>query len=53
MIFKIFIAAFIFACGLYYVICFLEMFGIIKFTPENQEVSFPKMLIPFYYFFKK
>jgi hypothetical protein len=52
MIFRIFIVALIFACGLYYLACFLELFGIIKFTSEKQEITFPKMLIPFYYFFK-
>jgi|GEM_PF-2818368 len=53
MIFKIFIVAFVIACGLYYLACFLELFGIIKFTSEKQEITFPKMLIPFYYFLKK
>lgn len=53
MIFKIFIGALVFACFLYYVVCILELLGLIKFTPEDQEISFPKMLIPFYYFFKK
>lgn len=53
MIFKIFIVALVFACFLYYVACILELFGLIKFTSEKQEISFPKLLIPFYYFFKK
>ena len=53
MIFKIFIGALVLACFLYYVVCLLELFGLIKFTSEDEEISFPKMLVPFYYFFKK
>ena len=53
MIFKIFICALVFTCFLYYVACILELFGLIKFTSEKQEIRFPKLLIPFYYFFKK
>jgi hypothetical protein len=34
---------------LYYVLLALQCFGVIKFSKE--DVSFPKVLIPFYYFF--
>lgn len=34
----------------YYVLVALQSFGIIKFSSE--KISFPKVLIPFYYFFK-
>jgi len=34
---------------IYYVLLMLQCFGLIKFSKE--EVSFPKILIPFYYFF--
>jgi len=33
----------------YYVLLALQCWGILKFSKE--EVSFPKILIPFYYFF--
>ena len=35
---------------IYYLLVMLQCFGVIKFSKE--EVSFPKILIPFYYFFK-
>lgn len=53
MIFKIFILLLVLACLIYYVFCFLEVFGLVKFTPKNIEITFPKALIPFYYLFKK
>jgi hypothetical protein len=34
---------------IYYLLLMLQCFGLIKFSKE--EVSFPKILIPFYYFF--
>lgn len=35
---------------IYYLLVMLQCFGVIKFSKE--EISFPKILIPFYYFFK-
>jgi hypothetical protein len=35
---------------IYYLLVMLQCFGVIRFSKE--EVSFPKILIPFYYFFK-
>lgn len=35
---------------LYYALIMLQCFGLIKFSKE--DISFPKILIPFYYFFK-
>ncbi len=35
---------------LYYALVSLQCFGIVKFT--NARITFPKVLIPFYYFFK-
>jgi hypothetical protein len=53
MIFKIFIVVLVFSLALYYAFCFLEIFGLIKFTKGyGSGVKFPKMLIPFYYLFK-
>lgn len=37
---------------LYIFLCCLEMWGIIKFTKKGVNISFPKMMTPFYYFFK-
>ena len=34
---------------IYYVLLMLQCWGFIKFSKE--DVSFPKVLIPFYYFF--
>jgi hypothetical protein len=34
---------------IYYTLLTLQCFGVLKFSKE--EVSFPKVLIPFYYFF--
>lgn len=35
----------------YYLLCFLQCFGFIKFT-KKEDITFPKVLIPFYYFFR-
>lgn len=52
MIYRIFIIILLFCVVLYYLFCFLEIFGVIKFTQDkNSGVKFPKMLIPFYYLF--
>ena len=52
MIYRIFIVILLFCVVLYYLFCFLEIFGVIKFTQgKNSGVKFPKMLIPFYYLF--
>ena len=53
MIFKIFIGLLVLAAFIYYIFCFLEVFGFIKFTPKDVDMTFPKALIPFYYLFKK
>jgi len=42
-------AIFVVVAIIYYVLLVLQCWGIIKFSKE--EVSFPKVLIPFYYFF--
>lgn len=52
MIYKFFISIVLIALGLYYLVCFLEIFGLIKWSSTKDGVQFPKMLIPFYYFFK-
>lgn len=36
--------------AIYYILCVLQLFGVVKFT--KNEIRFPKVLIPFYYFFK-
>lgn len=51
MIYKVFIGLLLIATVLYYIFCFLQIFGVVKFT--KNEVSIPKMFIPFYYLFKK
>lgn len=51
MIYKIIIALLLIATVLYYIFCFLQIFEVVKFTKNN--VSVPKMFIPFYYLFKK
>lgn len=35
----------------YYGLAVLQLFGLVRFT--NAKITFPKVLIPFYYFFKK
>lgn len=53
MIYKIFITIILFCVVLYYIFCFLEIFGVLKFTEgKGSGVKFPKMLIPFYYLIK-
>ena len=42
-------AIFVVVAVIYYVLLVLQCWGIIKFSKE--EVSFPKVLVPFYYFF--
>lgn len=51
MIYKIFIGLLLIATVIYYIFCFLQIFGLIKFT--KNEVKVPKMFIPFYYIAKK
>lgn len=53
MIYRLFIGILILCVFLYYVFCFLEISGAIKFTNgKGSGVKFPKMLIPFYYLIK-
>ena len=48
MIYRLFIGILILCVFLYYVFCFLEISGAIKFTNgKGSGVKFPKMLIPF------
>lgn len=35
--------------GLYYILVVLQCFGLVRFSRE--KITFPKVLIPFYYFF--
>lgn len=49
MIYKLVICALLLATIIYYLFCFLEIFGVIKFTDENTTVKIPHMFIPFYY----
>ncbi len=49
MIYKLIIGALLLATILYYFFCFLEIFGVIKFTNKNTTVKVPQMFIPFYY----
>lgn len=53
MIWKLFAGLLVLAAMIYYFFCFLEIFGLIKFTDKNTEMSVWKALIPFYYLFKK
>ena len=52
MIWKVFISVFFVVLAIYYFVCALEVFGFIKFTAPYTTIRFPKLLIPFYYFFK-
>lgn len=52
-ILKLFTILLMFAAAVYYIICFLEIIKVIKFTPAHMSIESPKFLIPFYYFFKK
>jgi len=49
MIYKIIIGLLLVATVLYYIFCFLEIFGLVKFTDKNTTVKIPQMFIPFYY----
>ena len=49
MIYKLAIGLLLLATILYYFFCFLEIFGVIKFTDENTTIKIPQMFIPFYY----
>ena len=51
MIYRVIIGLLVFATVLYYIFCFLQIFDVIRFT--KNEVSVPKMFIPFYYLLKK
>ena len=51
MIYRVFIMLMLLAVALYYSVCFLQIFGLIRFT--KNEVTVPKMFIPFYYLIKK
>ena len=53
MIFRVFIGLVVIACLIYYLFCFLEVFGLIKFTGPKTEITFPKALIPFFYIIRK
>lgn len=53
MIYKTFIGLFILATLLYYIVCLLEVFKVIKWTSKKTTIKFPEFLIPFYYFIKK
>ena len=49
MIFKLIVGIIIIATITYYFFCFLEIFGLVKFTEKNVTVKIPQMFIPFYY----
>jgi len=49
MIYTIVIGLLVLAVALYYIFCFLEIFGVIDFTGEKTTVKVPQMFIPFYY----
>ena len=49
MIYKVVIGLLILATVLYYFFCFLEIFGVVKFTGKNTTIKIPQMFIPFYY----
>lgn len=53
MIWRTIIGAVTLGTVLYYVVCLLEVFKIIKWTPPHIDIKFPQFLIPFYYFIKK
>ena len=53
LIFRFTVIVLLIALFLYYLFCFLEVFGIVKFTTKDTEIKFPKAFIPFYYIFKK
>ena len=49
MIYKVIIGLLLLATVLYYCFCFLEIFGVVKFTDKNTTIKIPQMFIPFYY----
>ena len=49
MIYKVVIGLLLLATVLYYVFCFLEIFGVVKFTSKDTTIKIPQMFIPFYY----
>ena len=49
MIFFLFFGVVIIATITYYLFCFLQIFGLVKFTEKNVTVKIPQMFIPFYY----
>ena len=49
MIYKLIIGLVLIATVIYYFFCFLEIFGLVKFTEKNVTVKIPQMFIPFYY----
>lgn len=49
MIYKLIIGLVLIATIIYYFFCFLEIFGVVKFTEKNVTVKIPQMFIPFYY----
>ena len=49
MIYKFIIGLVLIATIIYYFFCFLEIFGLVKFTEKNVTVKIPQMFIPFYY----
>ena len=51
MIYKIAIGLLLLATVLYYFFCFLQIFGVVRFT--KNEVKIPQMFIPLYYLLKK
>lgn len=51
MIYKFIIGLVLIATIIYYFFCFLEIFGLVKFTEKNVTVKIPQMFIPFYYLF--
>ena len=53
MMYKLAIGLLVIACILYYFVCFLEIFGVVKFTKPTTTMKFSKMIIPFYYLFSK
>lgn len=53
MIWRTIIGIFTLATVLYYVVCLLEIFKLIKWTSPHITIKFPEFLIPFFYFIKK
>lgn len=51
MIFKIFTGLFLLAVVIYYFFCFIELIGLVKWTPKSMTMESPKWLVPFYYLF--